>query len=212
MTYQQAIADALLDIGAVKFTPASPIMFKSGILSPVYVDNRNIPYHPAAWHKIIAGFESAIQAHAITFDIIAGIAVGGVPHSAALAYRMARPSVFVRKEAKAHGTGQQVEGGNVAGKNVLLVEDLVTTGGSSLRGVEALRAAGARVDHALAIISYDMPEAKAAFSSAGVQLHTLTTFPILLQVGSERGIFSPTDQAIIRAWLDDPHAWREDGQ
>ena len=136
-------AKALLDIGAIGFSPEKPITFKSGIQSPVYVDNRQLIYHPAAWRIIIEGFKSLIDARNLQFDLIAGVAVGGVPHSSALAYSMARPSVFIRKETKEHGMGKRVEGGSVAGRRVLLVEDLVTTGGSSLSAVAALRESGA---------------------------------------------------------------------
>ena len=145
MNTKRSVAKALLDIGAVGFSPAAPITFKSGIRSPVYVDNRALIYHPPAWHVVVEGFKALLDAAGVEFDIIAGVAVGGVPHSSALAYVLRKPSVFVRKEEKAHGKGQRIEGGAVRGKRVLLVEDLVTTGGSSLSAVDALRAAGARV-------------------------------------------------------------------
>jgi orotate phosphoribosyltransferase len=207
MNYQQSVAEALLSIHAVKYVAESPITFKSGIVSPVYVDNRTIPYHPAAWKQIITGFADAIQTHALTDDIIAGVAVGGVPHSAALAYALQRPSVFIRAEAKAHGTNKLVEGGNVDGKNVLLIEDLVTTGGSSLRGVEALRASGAHVNHALAIVTYDFPEMHTAFQEANVQLIPLTSFPVILQIALDTGYFTPQQAEVIRTWLANPTTW-----
>ena len=142
---KQSSAKALLDIGAVGFSPDSPITFTSGMQSPVYVDHRRLIYQPAAWHVIIEGFKSLIESRGLQFDLIAGVAVGGVPHSSALAYIMNMPSVFIRKESKSHGTGRRIEGGAVEGCRVLLVEDLVTTGGSSLSAVEALRESGAQV-------------------------------------------------------------------
>lgn len=209
MTYQHAVAQALLSINAVKYVADAPITFKSGIQSPVYVDNRTIPYHPAAWKHIISGFAQAISTHSLGYDLIAGVAVGGVPHSAALAYHLECPSVFVRAEAKAHGTGQQVEGGNITGKNVLLIEDLVTTGGSSLRGVDALRASGAIVHHALAIVTYDFAEMHHAFQNANVNLIALTSFPVILQTAVETGYFSAAQADVIRAWLASPHTWSQ---
>jgi orotate phosphoribosyltransferase len=131
----------------------------------------------------------------------------GIPHSAALGYAVGKPSVFVRKEAKAHGTKKRVEGGDVRGRRVVLVEDLVTTGGSSLSGVEALRAEGAVVEDCLAIISYGFAEAKAAFDAAGVRLHTLTTFEEVLESGTRAGRVSADDAASVRDWLRDPHGW-----
>lgn len=205
----QAIARALLDIDAVGFSPHAPITFKSGIVSPVYVDNRRLPYHPAQWRTIIDGFASLIAEQSLTFDLIAGVAVGGIPHSSALAYTLERPSVFVRKAAKSHGTTQRVEGGDVAGKTVLLVEDLVTTGGSSLDGVQALRDAGALVTDVLAIVSYGFAEAQHNFTSAEVNLHTLTDFSVLLDEAQHLNKFDDDAAALIRDWFRDPHNWQE---
>src|SRR5215813_8298696 len=117
-----SVARALLEIDAVGFVPDMPIRFKSGILSPVYIDNRRLPYHPQQWHIVIEGFQSLIGRESLAFDAIAGVAVGGVPHSSALAYSLNCPSVFIRKEAKEHGTKKLVEGGDVARQHVVLVE------------------------------------------------------------------------------------------
>lgn len=203
----EAVAKALLDIGAVGFSPDAPITFKSGIVSPVYVDNRKLPYHPAAWHTVIESMTTLVQQVAPETDIIAGVAVGGVPHSAALGYVLERPSVFVRKEAKEHGKGKRVEGGSVDGKRVLLVEDLVTTGSSSLSGVAALREEGAEVAHMLAIVSYGFEASKMAFADADVILHELTTFSTILDVALEGGLFDAEAHSIIGDWFDDPHGW-----
>ena len=202
-----AIAAGLLDIGAVGFTPHKPITFKSGIVSPVYVDNRRLPYHPQVWQLVIEGFKALIQAENIAYDVIAGVAVGGVPHSSALGYAMQMPSVFVRKEAKEHGKGQRVEGGDIQDKRVLLVEDLVTTGGSSLSGIEALRSEGAIVNDMMAIVSYGFEEAKTAFSQATVGLHTLTNFHVIMNVAQERNIFDVDTAAVIADWFSEPHGW-----
>ncbi len=206
---KQSIAKALLDIGAVGFSPDAPITFKSGIRSPVYVDNRALIYHPTAWHIIVEGFKSLIDAAAFDFDIIAGVAVGGVPHSSALAYISHKPSVFVRKEEKAHGKGQRIDGGDVRRKRVLLIEDLVTTGGSSLSAVDALRAAGARVADVLAIISYGFSAATEAFDCAGLRLHTLTDFATVLSQARARGALDEEQIAVVRRWLADPQNWEQ---
>ena len=203
----QAIAEALLRIGAVGFRVEDPITFKSGIVSPVYCDNRTFPYWPAEWRKVISGFVASIGAGGIAFDVIGGIEAAGIPHSAALGYAMQRPSVFVRKQPKEHGKRARIEGGDVDGKRVLLVEDLVTTGGSSLSGVAALREAGAVVTDCLAIISYGFPEAQQAFAAAGVTLHTLTNFQAVLRTAQEQGILDANGTAVIEDWLRDPHGW-----
>ncbi|MEQ8674330.1 MAG: orotate phosphoribosyltransferase [Aggregatilineales bacterium] len=203
------VARALLEIDAVGFTPQSPIRFKSGILSPVYVDNRRLPFHPRQWHTVIVGFAELIENTDLSFDVIAGVAVGGVPHSSALAYHTGRPSLFVRKEAKGHGKGQRVEGGEVAHKRVLLVEDLVTTGGSSLSGIEALRQEGANVERCLAIVSYGFVEAQTAFASAGITLHTLTDFTTILDVAIDMKKFSSEQKRVVQDWFDDPYGWEK---
>lgn len=207
MNTTQSIAKALLDIGAVGFSPDAPITFKSGIRSPVYVDNRALIYHPAAWHVIVDGFKSLVDEAGVNFDIIAGVAVGGVPHSSALAYISRKPSVFVRKEDKAHGKGQRIEGGTVRRRRVLLVEDLITTGGSSLSAVDALRAAGALVTDVAAIISYGFSAASDAFANADLRLHTLTDFATVLCQAQARGALDGEQMAVVRRWFADPYNW-----
>lgn len=204
MTMEREVARALLEIGAVGFNPQQPITFKSGIRSPVYVDNRRLPFHPAQWRIVIDGFARLIEHEKLDFDVIAGIEAAGIPHSAALAYTLGKPSIFVRKQAKEHGTRSRIEGGDVAGLRVLLVEDLVTTGGSSLAGVAALREAGAICDDCLAIISYGFEEARLAFRDAGVRLHTLTAFDQILHEAGSR-----VDAAVVLDWLRDPRGWAE---
>lgn len=206
---KQSIAKALLNIDTIGFSPQSPITFKSGIVSPVYVDNRQLIYHPTEWHTIIEGFRSLIDDLSLKFDIIAGVAVGGVPHSSALAYQLKKPSVFIRKQEKEHGKSKRVEGGDVTEKRVLLIEDLVTTGGSSLSGVQALRDSDATVTDMLAIVSYGFREAQRAFEQVQVNLHTLTNFEIILDVALSENRFSPEEADIIREWFDDPHSWGE---
>jgi orotate phosphoribosyltransferase len=205
----QSIAKALLSINAVGFSLDSPVTFKSGIVSPVYVDNRQLMYHPSAWHTVIEGFKEIIHQQSLEFDVIAGVAVGGVPHSSALAYIMQKPCVFIRKEAKGHGKGKRIEGGDVTNKRVLLIEDLVTTGGSSLSGVEALRESDATLTDVMAIVSYGFTEAKDAFKEANLKLHTLTNFDTILDIALAENRFSQNEANTIRKWFDDPHGWGE---
>src|SRR5665213_2429809 len=120
---------------------------------------------------------------------------------------MAKPSVFIRKEAKEHGTRKRVEGGDVSGKHVLLVEDLVTTGMSSLSGVQALRVEGALVTDCLSIISYNFAEAVEQFAKAGVRLHSLTTFEAVLEIAVQRSLIDAAGAASVRDWLSDPRGW-----
>jgi orotate phosphoribosyltransferase len=204
---KKQIAAALLDIDGVGFRPDAPVTFKSGMKSPVYCDNRKFPFWPVQWAKVIHGFEALIEERGIAVDVVGGVEAAGIPHSAALGFSMGKPSVFIRKEPKEHGTKKRVEGGDVAGKRVVLVEDLVTTGGSSMAAIEALRAEGAEVCDCLAIISYGFPEAVHLFERKNVRLHTLTTFETVLECAIERGLIDARGAAIVRDWLDEPRAW-----
>lgn len=201
------IANALIDIGAVGFRPDQPITFKSGIIAPVYVDNRKFPFHPKEWRTVIEGFQSLITEKNLKADVIAGIETAGIPHSSALGYVMRKPSVFVRKKLKDHGTQIPIEGGEVSGMNVVLIEDLISTGSSSLHGVDALRAANATLSALLAIVGYDFKEAADNFGAANVTFHTLTTFPIILAEAVRRTVLSVDERTIVEDWFADPHGW-----
>lgn len=207
MTIGQKIARALLTIDAVGFIKGEPIRFKSGILSPVYVDNRKLPSHPKYWKVILNGKKKLIINKKIRFDLIAGIESAGIPHSAALGFYLNKPSVFVRKQEKDHGTKKRVEGGEVKNKRVLLIEDLVTTGGSSLSGVEALRTEGAKVSDCLAIVSYGFPETFRAFKKAKVRIHALVPFPIILKEAVAMKKCTPAQAKHVSWWYKNPWAW-----
>ncbi len=209
MNYQKEIARALLKIDAVGFRLKEPITFKFGIKSPVYVDNRKFPFYVEEWHKVIDGFEALIQEKRLEFDSLAGIAVGGIPHSASLGYKINKPSVFVRKEAKGYGKKKRVEGGEVSGKKVLLIEDLVTTGGSSLSGIKALKEEGANVEDCLVIIAYGFKEALEAFEKEKINLYSLTTFTLVLEEALVQGKLNGKEYKIVQDWFRDPHGWTE---
>lgn len=201
------VAKALIEIGGVGFVPDNPITFKSGILSPMYMDNRKFPSFPKQWKVVLDGFIQTIDDEKIVFEMFAGIETAGIPHSAALGALTMKPSVFVRKEAKDHGTKKMVEGGDVKKKKVLLVEDLVTTGGSSLHGVTELRNAGATVDDCLVIVGYDLVEAAEAFANAKVKLHQLTSVKVILEVAHEMGIINADNMKIVNEWYKNPREW-----
>ncbi|MEK7140421.1 MAG: orotate phosphoribosyltransferase [Patescibacteria group bacterium] len=203
MTTEQKVAHALLKIGAVGFVPDNPITFKSGIVSPVYTDNRKLPSHPKEWKVIIESFSKVIKKEKIKFDVLAGVEAAGIPHSAALGFHTKVPSVFVRKQVKDHGTKKMVEGGNVLNKRVLLIEDLVSTGGSSMDAVENIRKSGGKVSDCLVIVSYGFPSAKEAFSRAKVKLHTLTSFSVILEEAKNLGIIKGENLKKVETWLEE---------
>jgi orotate phosphoribosyltransferase len=158
---------------------------------------------------VIEGFQQRITELDLQFDVIGGIATGGVPHSSALAYCLKKPGNYVRQQSKDHGTQKLVEGGEVAGQRVLLVEDMVTTGGSSLNGIRVLREAGAIVTDCLSVTSFGFAMSQQAFQVAQVRLHTLTTFPVIVQESFKRGTLTPAELTIVEDWLVEPHHWAE---
>jgi orotate phosphoribosyltransferase len=198
---------AILAAGVVGFAFDAPRTFKSGIKSPVYLDNRRLLTHPHEWHVIIRAMAAIVDMLGIPDPVIAGIETAGIPHSAALAYKMRMPTVFVRKQAKEHGLQQRIEGGEVYGRSVVLIEDQITTGGSSLSGVMALRDAGATVEHLIAIASYGFAEAADAFEHAGVKLHVMVTFADLLPSIRTSGRLNEAQLDSLERWLADPVAW-----
>jgi orotate phosphoribosyltransferase len=206
---QESVAQALIEIDAVCFQPQAPITFKSGIISPVYVDNRRLTFHPPQWSIIIDAFQHLINHQNIQIDVIAGVEAAGIPHSAALGYAMQRPSVFVRKQPKEHGTKKRVEGGDISAQNILLIEDLVTTGSSSLDAIRAIRDEGGVADNCACIITYGFPSSLANFEQQGVRLHALTTFDVVLDIALEAGQFSNEDYLTIQDWFTDPTGWAE---
>lgn len=207
MQANMAAVDAVLAAGVVGFAFDAPRTFKSGIVAPIYLDNRKLLMHPAAWRSIVLALKAQVAALQLAQPVIAGIETAGIPHSSALAYEMGLETVFVRKQAKEHGLKQRIEGGDVRGREVILVEDQITTGGSSLSGVEALREAGATVNHCLAITSYGFREAADAFAAAGVALHVLVTFDDILPALQSSSLLDAAQLDSLRRWLSDPHAW-----
>jgi len=200
-------AHALLDAGILTLRFDQPVTFKSGIVSPVYLDNRLLTFHPQAWHTVIESLQALVVPLAERFEIVAGIETAGIPHSAALAYVLGKPSVFVRKQPKEHGMKKRVEGGDVSGRRVLLLEDQISTGGSSLSGVQALRDEGAVVTDCIAITSYGFTEAHAAFDAAGVSLHVLVPFESIVAAAQERAMMTRAQHETVLAWLANPKGW-----
>lgn len=203
------VAQALIAAGVVNFVFDSPVTLKSGVKSPIYLDNRKLPFCYPQWREVLIAMQEMLHAQDAAFEVIAGIETAGIPHSAVLAYSMRRPYVFVRKQSKEHGLQKRVEGGDITGKRILLIEDQVTTGGSSLSGVEALRVEGGVVEDCLAITSFGFSSAVDAFTEAGVRLHTLTALPMILDVLAV-GQTLPEDRLqILRDWMHDPHEWSQ---
>ncbi len=190
---RREIARLLLDAGAVSIDVEHPFRYTSGILSPIYCDNRLLISFPAERRRIVGWMADRLEAQIgqAGVDVIAGTATAGIPYAAWLAEALTLPMVYVRAAAKEHGRGQRVEGRLREGQRVVVVEDLVTTGGSSISTVEGIEEVGGKVVGCLAIFSYELPRAVAAFEARGIPLYTLTSLSTLLEVAAESGRVSP---------------------
>lgn len=204
---EREIAKLLLDIHAVMLNVEEPFRYTSGMLSPIYCDNRLIISYPQKREQVIQAFLELIEEKELDYDVIAGIATAGIPHAAWIADRLHAPMVYVRSKAKEHGRKNQIEGHCEEGAHVLLVEDLISTGGSSLAAGEAVRNEGGAVMDCIAIFTYEMDKAKQAFADAHVRLHTLTNFHTLVSVAVEEGYVNAVDAEKILEWNRDPEGW-----
>ena len=205
MTLADTIARDLLRIGAVTLRPDEPFAWASGRLSPVYTDNRLALSHPAVRARIADGFAEIVRQHVRDVDAVSATATAGIAPGALLADRLGLPFSYVRSSAKGHGRENRIEGAVLPGQRLVIVEDLVSTGGSVLSAAEALRARGAQVVAALAVFTYGFAEAEAAFAEAGLPLVTLTDFPTL--AAAARDTLGPDALAGLADWRRDPAAW-----
>jgi orotate phosphoribosyltransferase len=201
-----AIARHLLDIKAVKLSPNEPFTWASGMLSPIYCDNRIALSHPTVRDEIKHAM-AALAAQFAPFDVVAGVATAGIPHGALVADLLAKPFAYVRSSAKEHGRRNQIEGELHAGQRVLVIEDLISTGGSSLLAVDAIQAAGAEVVGVLAIFQYGFPKADAAFAEKNIPFESITNYEDLVAEAVKQGYVSEGDQAILQAWRKSPEQW-----
>ena len=203
----RTIAGLLLDVGAVELRPTDPFTWSSGMVAPVYCDNRLTLSHPQVRRAIWEGFADVLVAEGLERVTVAGTATAGIPHAAWLAEAVDRPMVYVRSSAKGHGKQARIEGVVEPGDDVVVIEDLISTGGSALDAVAALRDVGATVRGVCAIFSYELDAAAAAFRQADVPHHVLTTFSTLIDVAHDRGDLSVDDLEALKTWRDDPARW-----
>jgi orotate phosphoribosyltransferase len=201
----QELAAALLDAGAVRLSPGRPFTWASGLKSPIYCDNRQLLGFPQL-RRQIAGVLAG-RAKDLAPTLVAGTSTAGIPWAALVADTLDLPMAYVRPEPKKHGMGRQVEGPNVKGQRVVLLEDLISTGGSSLRCAQALQAEGAELLQVLALFSYGLPQAEQAFAAAGVACSTLAGFDDLRALAAERSLLDAAELEALAAWRPDPAAW-----
>ena len=181
MTLERKLAKELLAIQAVALRPNDYFTWTSGIKSPIYCDNRITMSYPSIRREIAAGMVEVIKEKYPAVEVIAGTATAGIPHAAWVSELLDLPMIYVRDSAKKHGKTNQIEGRVLEGQKVVIIEDLISTGLSSLKVANALREAGAEVLGVVAIFSYELKKAQAAFEEAGVEYITLTNYPVLLE-------------------------------
>ncbi len=205
---ERAVARQLLQIKAIKLNPQNPFTWASGRRSPIYCDNRVVLSYPAVRRFVAEQLVVASDAF-LPFAGVAGVATAGIPHGALLADRLDVPFIYIRSSAKAHGRQNQIEGELLPGARYLVVEDLISTGGSSLQAVEALRQAGGKVAGVVALFSYGFAEAQAAFDAAHCPFVTLSHYDALLTEAVASGYITTEEQSLLADWRQDPVAWSE---
>ncbi|WP_214691780.1 orotate phosphoribosyltransferase [Exiguobacterium sp. s160] len=201
------IAEALLQIKAVTLSPTEPYTWSSGLRSPIYCDNRLTLSYPDIRNIIIDGLVDAVGTTEV--DVIAGTATAGIPHGALLADRLGLPFIYVRSSAKGHGKGNQIEGKLDRGARVLVIEDLLSTGMSSIYAAQAILEAGGEVVGIQAIFSYGLPILEKNLADANLSATSLTTFPELVEVAESTGNLTQSEIHSLREWQQDPRAWSD---
>ncbi|GIO21905.1 orotate phosphoribosyltransferase [Oceanobacillus sp. J11TS1] len=194
------ITKELLAIEAVQLNVDNYFTWTSGLKSPIYCDNRLTMSYPAVRKKIVKAFAEMVKNSNTKPEVIAGCATAGIPHAAWLAEELELPMVYVRSKPKGHGKGNQIEGASVKGKKVLVIEDLISTGGSSIQAAEALKQEGAEITAVYSIFTYGLPRAQEAFEEAGFSYQSITGFDQLLELLLEENKLTEKEKATVLAW------------
>ncbi|RQW20731.1 orotate phosphoribosyltransferase [Bacillus sp. C1-1] len=200
----QKIANHLLDIKAVTLSPNEPFTWSSGIKSPIYCDNRLTLSYPNVRKDIARGLAQLIMKYAPDVEVIAGTATAGIPHAAWVADELNLPMIYVRGSAKGHGKKNKIEGHLAAASKVVIIEDLISTGGSSIAAAEAVRESGGDVCFVAAIFSYQLQAAEVQFQEANLPYHVLSEYETLIEQAKQRGFISEQEQRKLELWRDNP--------
>ena len=206
---KKLVATELLQINAIKLNPANPFTWASGWKSPIYCDNRKILSYPKSRDIVKKAFADMVIKEFGMPEVIAGVATGAIAHGILAAEALDIPFVYVRSTSKQHGLTNQIEGVLKKGQTVVVIEDLVSTGGSSLKAVEALRGAGANVLGMLAIFSYGFDVANDNFENANCILKTLTDYHTLIDIAVDTNYVEPDEIQTLEKWRQDPGNWNK---
>ncbi|RNA69659.1 orotate phosphoribosyltransferase [Alteribacter keqinensis] len=201
-----AVARHLLEIGAVALKPSDPFTWSSGLKSPIYCDNRLTMSYPDVRKELIKGFKEIVNIHFPDATVVAGTATAGIPHAAWAAEALNLPMVYVRSKAKGHGKQNLIEGRINKGDRVVVIEDLISTGGSSISAVKAIQEEGAHVLGVAAIFTYGLKKAEKLFQEAEVPFYTITSFNTLIE---EAEGLSSSEKEMLSAWQQDPESWSD---
>ena len=201
------IAESLLEIKAVSLRPNNPFTWTSGIHSPIYCDNRLTLSYPEIRRKIAAGLTEIITEKFPGTDLIAGTATAGIPHAAWVSELLNLPMCYVRSKAKGHGKGNQIEGNAASGQKVVVVEDLISTGGSVITAVEALREAGCIVLGVVSIFTYELEKGRELLRNSDITAYSLTDYSTLIEVAGEKGYVQPSESDKLHEWRKNPSEW-----
>lgn len=207
MTDALVTAEKLLQIDAVKLSPEKPFTWASGWKSPIYCDNRKVLSHPFIRDFIKSELCNVAFEKFGSADLVAGVATAGIAWGALVADQLKLPFIYVRPKPKEHGLGNQIEGQYAAGQKTVVIEDLVSTGKSSLQVVDVLRQAGLEVVGMISIFNYRFDAGKEAFEKAGVELYSLTDYPTLVELAEKKGLVASSQQEILLKWRQDPANW-----
>ncbi len=202
------IAQALLDLGAIFLSPSKPFTWASGILSPIYCDNRISLSHPPTRSLIADSFVSLIQERYPDTELIAAVATAGIAHAALVADRMNLPLVYVRAQAKSHGRENLIEGRFLTGQKTILIEDLISTAGSSIQAAQALREAGLELQSLISIFNYGLSSASQNLSAAQLSAMSLSNYDTLLELALRQGLIGDSDLSKLQDWRRSPPDWR----
>ena len=204
------IAKDLLKIKAVKLSPNKPFTWASGIKSPIYCDNRLTISYPEIRKQIAQGLAAQIKAEFPDVEVIGGVATAGIPHAAWVADELGLPLIYVRSKPKDHGRGKQIEGVLPAHAKTVLIDDLLSTGGSVLKAVKAAQNEGADVIGVGAIFSYQLSAVSANFKQVGLSFTTLTNYSELLEAATEENYIAADQLATLKKWRKAPEKWNND--
>lgn len=201
------LADKLLKISAIKLQPEAPFTWSSGWNSPIYTDNRKALSYPDIRSFVKVELSRLIMENFPETEVVAGVATGAIAQGALVADTLGKPYIYVRSAPKDHGLENLIEGNLKPGQKVVVVEDLVSTGGSSLKAVEAIRKAGAEVVGMVAIFTYQFPVAEENFKNAEVKLLTLSNYTAMLDAALETDYIKESDLETLKQWREDPENW-----